>query len=112
MDFDSVKEHLETLKEKLVNLKDAIKVNEKTQKIKELEKETLVEGFWNDSDKSSKILSEMKVLKNQVSKYDLAKKEYDDALTYLELAEEENDNDSFKEAKFISLKLEKRFRKA
>ena len=107
MDFDSVKEHLETLKEKLVNLKDAIKVNEKTQKIKELEKETLVEGFWNDSDKSSKILSEMKVLKNQVSKYDLAKKEYDDALTYLELAEEENDNDSFKEAKFISLKLEK-----
>ena len=107
MDFDSVKEILAILKEKLDTLKDAIKVSEKQEKIKSLEKKTLIDGFWNDNEKSSKILSEMKNLKNEVHKYDIAKKEYDDAITYLELAEEENDADSFKEAKNIAIKLEK-----
>ena len=107
MDFDSVKENLVTLKEKLDTLKDAIKVSKKQEKIKILEKQTLADGFWDDNDKSSKILLEMKNLKNEVSKYNIAKKEYDDAVTYLELAEEENDNDSFKEAKNIATKLEK-----
>lgn len=107
MDFDSVKETLAILKEKLGTLKDAVKVSEKQEKIKSLEKKTLIDGFWNDNEKSSKILSEMKNLKNEVHKYDIAKKEYDDAITYLELAEEENDVDSFKEAKNIAIKLEK-----
>ena len=88
MDFDSVKETLAILKEKLDTLKDAIKVSEKQEKIKSLEKKTLIDGFWNDNEKSSKILSEMKNLKNEVHKYDIAKKEYDDAITYLERSEE------------------------
>lgn len=106
MDFDSIRLLLESLKEKLDTLKNAIKVDEKNNKLTELEKETLKEGFWNDNEASSKILAEMKNLKSDVSKYDKANKEYEDALTYLELAIEENDVDSFKEAKNYSQKLQ------
>lgn len=106
MDFDSIRLALDSLKDKLFTLRDAIKVSQKQDRLKELEKETLKDGFWNDNEKSSKILSEMKLLKNDISKYENAKKEYEDASTYLELAQEENDSDSFKEAKNLIAKLE------
>lgn len=106
MDFDSIRILLESLKEKLETLKSAIKVIEKEERLKELENETLKDGFWNDSENSSKILTEMKRLKNDVMKYETASKDYEDALTYLELAKEENDIESFKEAKKVSSELE------
>ncbi len=105
MDFDSIRLILESLKEKLDTLKNAIKIDDKKIKINELEKNTLDNGFWDNNEISSKILSELKVLKSDVSKYDNAYKLYEDALTYLELAQEENDNDSYKEAKSLSTKL-------
>ena len=70
MDFDSVKETLAILKEKLDTLKDAIKVSKKQEKIKILEKQTLADGFWDDNDKSSKILLEMKNLKFQTKAFE------------------------------------------
>ena len=45
MDFDSVKETLAILKEKLDTLKDAIKVSEKQEKIKSLEKKDSYRWF-------------------------------------------------------------------
>lgn len=106
MDFDSIRIALEVIQDKLNTLRDAIKVAQKQCRLEELEKETLKDGFWNDSENSSKILSEMKSLKSDILKYDNAKKEYEDAITYLELAQEENDIDSFKEAKNLVNKLE------
>lgn len=102
MDFDSIKLFLQELKEKLYTLKSAIKIDEKQKKLEELESLTLKEGFWNDNENSSKILAEMKQLKSEIGKYENVAKEYEDASTYLMLAEEENDIESFKEAKNIT----------
>lgn len=106
MDFDSIKLFLQELKEKIDTLKDAIKINNKKEKLSELEKFTLQDGFWNDTENSSKILSEMKILKSDIAKYEAVEKEYEDAATYLMLAEEENDNESFKEARNIANTLQ------
>ena len=105
MDFDSIRLELEALEEKLNTLKNAIKVEEKKQKVEELEKETFKDGFWDNMKESSKILTDLKGLKADVSKYEKAEEEYSEAKTYLELAQEENDNDSFKEAKRLTSKL-------
>lgn len=105
MDFDSIRLELEALEEKLNTLKNAIKVEEKKQKVEELEKETFKDGFWDNMKESSKILTELKGLKADVSKYEKAEEEYSEAKTYLELAQEGNDNDSFKEAKHLTSKL-------
>ena len=101
MDFDSIRLNLETIKEKIDTLKNAIKVEEKREKVKILEDETLKEGFWEDNEKSSKVLTEMKNLKSEILKYENLEDNYNDALTFLELAIEENDSESFKEAKKI-----------
>ena len=39
------------------------------QELEELEKQTTEDGFWNDQEKSNKILSEIKFRKNKVTKY-------------------------------------------
>ncbi len=102
MDFDSIRLLLENIEEKILTLKDAIKVDDKKNELMRLEKETLKEGFWNEKENSSKILSKMKHLKADISKYDKVVKEYEDATTYLELAQEENDLESYKEAKNLA----------
>ena len=99
MDFDSVRLNLEAIKEKIDTLRNAIKIDEKREKIKILEEETLKQGFWEDNDNSSKVLTELKSLKSEVLKYESIEEKYNDAITFLELAIEENDAESFKEAK-------------
>ena len=66
MDFDSIRLLLESLEEKLKTLRDAIKVDDKKKELINLEKETLKEGFWTESENSSKILSKMKHLKADI----------------------------------------------
>jgi len=105
MDFDSIRLELESLVDKLNTLKNATKIDEKKEKEDKLEKETFKDGFWDNVKESSKVLTELKYLKSEIAKFENAKKEYDDAKTFLELAEEENDIEAFKEAKKISQKL-------
>ncbi len=105
MDFDSIRLVLEELKVKLDTLYSAIKIEEKEKILKELEEKTLDNNFWSETENSAKVLSKMKILKTDIAKYDKVKKEYEDAVAYLELAQEENDNESYKEAKNLSVNL-------
>ena len=102
MDFDSIRIKLNELKESLTKIKDALKYTDKINEIKKLEDETLKEGFWEDTQNSSKVLSKIKILKSSVQKVDEIEKELSDAIGYFELSEELNDLDSFKQAEKIS----------
>lgn len=99
MDFDTIKLELDEQKNKLERIKEALKLDEKKERINELEKETMKDGFWEDSKNSSVVLGEMKALKNMIEKIDKLSKDLADAYAYLELAEEMNDLESYKEAK-------------
>lgn len=107
MEIDELKIKLDELSKKIETIKNAIKVDDKKEEIKELEKKTLEDGFWNFSEESSRVLSRLKEIKSQVSKYESVKKSFDDINALYELAVEENDNDSFKEAKSGVSNLEK-----
>ena len=80
MDFDSIRLNLENIKDKIDTLKNAIKIAQKKDRVKALEEQTLQAGFCDDA-------------------FENIEEKYNDALTFLELAMEENDNESFKEAK-------------
>ena len=58
MDFDSIRIKLNELKESLTKIKDALKYTDKINEIKKLEDETLKEGFWEDTQNSSKVLGD------------------------------------------------------
>ena len=62
MDFDSIRIKLNELKESLSKIKDALKYTDKINEIKKLEDETLKEGFWEDTQKSSKVLKVLKII--------------------------------------------------
>lgn len=108
MDFDSVKIKIKELGERLIKIKEALKYNKKLNEIKNLEEETLKEGFWEDAKNSSIILSKIKSIKIIIEKILDIEKELSDATGYLELAEELNDSESFKQSeKLITIIDEK-----
>lgn len=57
----------------------------------ELEKKTMQDGFWNDQEKSSKILAEIKSKKGKLNKYKDLSAELDNIIELVELLELEHD---------------------
>ena len=75
--------------------------------LKELEKETLKEDFWQDSNNSNKVLSKIKKVKNKTTKYNNMKKELNNLNELTELVNMEPDEDIVKEIIKNTHKLEK-----
>lgn len=111
MDFDDIRFRINELEESFLKLKDALKYKKNKEELKGLEDKTLETGFWEDSINSSKIVSKMKRIKDLIEKIDNLSKTISDAKGYLELAEELNDNASFKEAQNLVNLLEKKLEK-
>ena len=111
MDFDSVKIKLNEILEKFATIKKALRVDEKLKTLEELEKKTLRDGFWEDTKLQSVVLTQMKNIKNIILKIDTIQKEISDAEGYLELAEELNDIDSYKESVKMSDNIFKKLEK-
>ncbi len=101
MDIDELKMKYSDEMEKLNKIIEALNLDEKKKRIQELEEKTMSNDFWQDSKNSSLVLGEIKSLKNIVEKIEKLKKELSDALGYIELAEEVQDFESYKEAKKI-----------
>jgi hypothetical protein len=74
MDFDSVRININELNEKLLRLKDSLNIDDKKNKLNELEKLTLESGFFEDFDMSKKVLSDMKYLKDSIEKVEKLQK--------------------------------------
>ena len=111
MDFDTLKIQLDNLKNKLNIIKEAMSLSQKKDRIVELEKIVSEEGFWEDSKKSAKVLSEMKILKSCIEKIDKLTMSLEEAYGYLEIAEELNEIESFKEAGLIADSLNEKLDK-
>ena len=110
---------LEEAKRKLIELRTVIselgnqlRIEESRERAADLERETLVQDFWNDAEKSSKKLQEIKQLKTKVESYEDLSSRLEDALTLCEMAIEANDEDSVEEVtsetEFIETEAEKK----
>ena len=77
----------------------------------DLENKTAEEGFWGDQEKSNKILSEIKLRKNKITKYENIENDIKNTLELTELVEIEPDesleNDIISDTKKIEKELEK-----
>ena len=111
MDFDSIRIAINLAYENLEKIKVALNYDEKKEELKKLEQETLKEGFWEDNKNSALVLSKMKALKSILEKADKLKNLIDEALGYLELAEELNDEESFKQSGIYLKRAEKQIEK-
>ncbi len=95
---------LEEAKRRLVALEDVVRelgnqlrIEEAKERCAELERETMVQDFWNDAEKSSKKLQEIKQLKDKYESYEALVAKLDDTYTLCEMAIEAGDEDSVEE---------------
>ncbi len=78
-------------KPELLDLAEAINYKGLGVQVAELEMKAAEPGFWDDLDNSQQVLSRTKQIKNRIEEYDALTTKYDDAMTLIELAQEEED---------------------
>lgn len=72
-------------------------ISSKKKELEELEKQTTIDGFWNDSQNSSKILKKIKNIKDKCTKYNQISETVSNLIELTELADMENDENLAKD---------------
>ena len=111
IELEEAQKKLNELNNKINIIGDSIKITEKETSLKELESKTLEQNFWNDTQNSGKVLSQIKSLKVVVANFNKIKDEINNLLEMIDLVLTENDEDLAKEIikneKVIEAEIEK-----
>lgn len=99
LQFEELKFELEGLKPEIDDLADALGLKSIMSEIEQLEHRAAEPGFWDDMEKSQKILQRTSNLKTKVEEFKKLKASYDDTMTLIELGNEEEDLSLLDEAK-------------
>lgn len=95
--LEEAKRRLIEIEDTVHDLRHAIRYDDLTERIAELEARTMADNFWNNADESSKILQSIKQMKGKCEAYDKLLSALEDTLTLCEMAIEENDEGSVEE---------------
>ena len=95
--LEEAKRKLTELVDTVAELGNQLRIEEAKERAAELERETLVGDFWNDAERSSKILREIKQLKDKVESYEALSLKLEDTLMLCEMAIEAGDEESVEE---------------
>jgi len=91
LQLDELRLELEGLEPELQSLGQALNLTALREEAAELEKTSAQPGFWDDMERSQKILQKMRHNQNVCERYDKLHSDYTDLLTMIEIANEEND---------------------
>ena len=95
--LEEAKRRLLEIEDTVHDLKHAIRYDDLTERIAELEARTMADNFWSNADESSKILQSIKQMKSKCEAYEKLLSTLEDTLTLCEMAIEENDEGSVEE---------------
>ena len=91
LQFDEVRLALEGLEPEIKDLAEALGLDSMANEAEELDMKASEPGFWDDAQRSQKILQRASYLKNKIAAYEKLRSSYEDALALVELANEEGD---------------------
>ena len=89
--LEDAKHKLTALRTDIEELGSALRIEETKENLKDLEAQTQAPDFWNNADKSSKVLQVIKQGQDKVSGYEALCRRLEDAIALAEMAIEEND---------------------
>lgn len=89
--FEELKLELLNMKPLIDDLEQAIDVESLSKEIESLMTEQSKGDFWDDPEKSQSVLRRTSYLKNKLDSYNKLKSKYEDVLTLIDLANEEED---------------------
>ena len=86
--LDPVKQDLQPKRDSLVEIGDSLEIPELKKESEELNKKTLADDFWNDSEAAQKVLQQKKQIDDKIKEYESLLGEFDDLEEMIELCEE------------------------
>lgn len=98
LQFEELRLRLEAHKPELDDFAHAIGYEGLKRQLSELEQQTTAPGFWNDLERSQKNQRAMGSVRGKIETYDGMCSLYDDTLTLIELANDEEDSSVYAEA--------------
>lgn len=111
IELEENKHKLISLKERLKSIGEALRITELKKEIKELEAKTNDQGFWDNNQESSNILTKMKRLLNKVENFEKLQNELENLESLNELLLQEEDIELGKEVLKNTSKLEESLEK-
>ena len=93
VELDNYKSELNALRDPLKELGASLDLEGKKQRIAEMERGMEEPGFWDDPEKSTKTVKELKNMKDAVTKYAALNAKVEDIETLIEMGMEENGDD-------------------
>ena len=99
IEFDVYKGKLNDIKPALDGLADSLNLEGLKNELERLHAMQEAPGFWDDPDKSQKIVVRTKVAETKVERYEQMCAAWDDLMTICEMAEEEDDDSMLEELK-------------
>ena len=97
LEFEEQRLKLTCYEAELLDLAEALGLKPLQAEVERLEAQSAEPNFWDDVENSHKILQRISQAKNKIAAYDALKAKYDDALTLIELADEEGDTSLIEE---------------
>ncbi|HIX51936.1 MAG TPA: peptide chain release factor 2 [Candidatus Lachnoclostridium stercoripullorum] len=91
VELDQFKYKLSTFQKPLVEVRDSLNLDGKVKRIAELDKYMEEPDFWNDPERSTKLMKEAKNLKDTVEGFKKLETDYEEIGLMIEMGNEEND---------------------
>jgi peptide chain release factor 2 len=91
VELDNIKTELVTYEEPLKEIRASLSLEDKANRVEELERRMEEPGFWDDAENSQKLTKELSDLKDTIALVNGLDRQYEDILTLLEMGYEEND---------------------
>ena len=107
IEFDSYKQKLNDCRPALEGLADSLNLEGLRNELERLHAMQEAPGFWDDPEKSQKIVKQVKVTEYKVERYEKMLASWDDLMTICEMAAEEDDDSMLDELKQGFEELEK-----
>ena len=99
IEFDTYKQKLNDCRPALDGLSDSLNLEGLRNELERLHAMQEAPGFWDDPDKSQKIVKQVKVAEYKVERYENMLASWDDLMTICEMAAEEDDDSMLDELK-------------
>lgn len=91
VELDAFKSELNTYTEPLKEVRDSLDLENKEKRVEELEREMEAPGFWDNAERSQKMMKELSALKGDMEIYHKLKNQKEEIELMIEMGYEEND---------------------
>ncbi len=91
VELDQIKQELQTYEEPLREVKASLSLDQKKQRVEELEREMEAPDFWDDAERAQKMTIELKSYKDVIETVEGLEQQNADLFELIEMAYEEND---------------------